>query len=176
MARAFRSSRFRGGDGVGEDVSPSAYIVNLADCMLVLACGFLVALVSFYNIDIVTAEELEDDQLEQVEPENLPEDLLSGGGSYYVEAGKVYRDPNTGVLYMVEAVESEGGQDGSSAASGASVEASTGTAGSASAPAGSANAGATGTTASGSSGSGSQAGSAASNGDAARNARANGAD
>lgn len=102
MARDFRSSRYRGNAGVGEDVNPSAYIVNLADCMLVLACGFLVALISFYNIDVMPATELTEDELEQVEPEQMPDELLAGGGSYFVEAGKVYRDPSTGVLYMIE--------------------------------------------------------------------------
>ena len=104
MARDFRSSRYRGNAGVGEDVNPSAYIVNLADCMLVLACGFLVALISFYNIDVMPATELTEEDLEQVELEEMPEDLLAGGGSYFVEAGTVYRDPSTGVLYMVEQV------------------------------------------------------------------------
>lgn len=107
MARDFRSSRYRGSAGVGEDVNPSAYIVNLADCMLVLACGFLVALISFYNIDVMPATELTEEDLEQVEPEEMPEDLLAGGGSYFVEAGTVYRDPSTGVLYMVEQVKSD---------------------------------------------------------------------
>lgn len=108
MARDFRSSRFRGNADVGEDVNPSAYIVNLADCMLVLACGFLVALISFYNIDVMPATELSEDQLEQVEPEEMPEELLAGGGSYFVEAGTVYRDPSTGVLYMVEQPSADG--------------------------------------------------------------------
>ena len=115
MARDFRSSRYRGNAGVGEDVNPSAYIVNLADCMLVLACGFLVALISFYNIDVMPATELTEDELEQVEPEEMPEELLSGGGSYFVEAGKVYRDPNTGVLYMVEQAESGDGEEAATA-------------------------------------------------------------
>ena len=107
MARDFRGSRYRGSADVGEDINPSAYIVNLADCMLVLACGFLVALISFYNIDVMPATELTEDELEQVEPEQMPEDLLAGGGSYFVEAGKVYRDPSTGVLYMVEQVQGD---------------------------------------------------------------------
>lgn len=115
MARDFRGSRYRGSASVGEDVNPSAYIVNLADCMLVLACGFLVALISFYNIDVMPATELTEDELEQVEPEEMPEDLLAGGGSYFVEAGTVYRDPSTGVLYMVEQVKAdEGANEGES--------------------------------------------------------------
>ena len=134
MARDFRSSRYRGNAGVGEDVNPSAYIVNLADCMLVLACGFLVALISFYNIDVMPATELTEDELEQVEPEEMPEELLAGGGSYFVEAGKVYRDPSTGVLYMVEQTNSsESGEAAAEgeAASGTSAEGVTATEGAA---------------------------------------------
>lgn len=100
MARDFRSSRFRSRRDIGEDVNPSAYIVNLADCMLVLACGFLVALISFWQIDLVPTEKLDQEQLKQVEPEQLPEEITADG-SYYIEAGKVYQDPNTGLYYIV---------------------------------------------------------------------------
>ena len=76
MARNFRSSRFRGGRDIGEDVNPSAYIVNLADCMLVLACGFLVAMISFWQIDLSpNMTKLEGEQLEQIDPEVLPQDI-----------------------------------------------------------------------------------------------------
>lgn len=181
MARSFRASRFRRHADVGEDVNPSAYIVNLADCMLVLACGFLVALISLYNIDVsMTAKKLDEEQLSEIEPETLDEELLDGGGSYYVEAGKVYRDPNTGVLYMVqetgESGSSDAGSDGGAADGGSagSGSSSVGAGGSGSSSAGSApsSGGASGTGgasagASGSGGSGSGG---------SLNARANGAD
>ena len=113
MRRNIRESRFGRRRTVGEDVNPSAYIVNLADCMLVLACGFMVALITFWNIDVTpSALELENEQLEQIDPESLPDDVTSGG-SYYVEAGKVYQDPNTGQLYMVQDGEvTVAGEDG----------------------------------------------------------------
>ena len=100
MARSFRSSRFGRHSDIGEDVNPSAYIVNLADCMLVLACGFLVALISYWNLDYSTVE-VDESDLEQVEAQDMEEDLL-GGGSYYVEAGTAYRDPNTGIVYILQ--------------------------------------------------------------------------
>ena len=86
---------------MGEDVNPSAYIVNLADCMLVLACGFMVAMIVYWNIDVSKVTELSDTEFKEVNPETLPESLASGG-AYYIEAGKVYMDPNTGQLYMVQ--------------------------------------------------------------------------
>ena len=107
MARDFRSSRFRGNRSIGEDVNPSAYIVNLADCMLVLACGFLVALISFWQIDLVPTEQLDQEQLQEIEAEEMPEDVTSGN-SYYIEAGTVYQDPNTGLYYIVSEVDENG--------------------------------------------------------------------
>lgn len=107
MARNFRQSRFRRQREMGEDVNPSAYLVNLADCMLVLACGFMVAMIVYWNIDIGRVEELQKETLEEVDPTEILDEIQSGG-SYYVEAGKVYQDPNTGQLWMVRTSEEEG--------------------------------------------------------------------
>lgn len=129
---------------MGEDVNPSAYIVNMVDCMLVLACGFLVMLMLHWNIATTSVDELDESSMEEVDPQNMPEDVTSGG-SYYIDAGKVYQDPNTGQLYLVQ----ENG-DGDGAASGsASGQAS---------------------------GGGSLAAGSAGSSEAAKNARANGAD
>ena len=55
MHRDFRRSSFRrSGADMGEDVNPSAYIVNMVDCMLVLACGFLVMLMLHWNTATTT--------------------------------------------------------------------------------------------------------------------------
>lgn len=106
MARSFHESRFNRRRKMGEDINPSAYLVNLVDCMLVLACGFIVALIAYWNIDLGPVTELQENQLEEVDPEVLPEDVASGG-SYYVELGKVYQDPNTGQVYMYQETEEE---------------------------------------------------------------------
>ena len=115
MARGFRESRFRRRGEISEDVNPSAYIVNLADCMLVLACGFLVALVSYWNIDISPeVTDVDRTAMEEVDPESLSSQDFADG-SYYVETGTVYQDPNTGQYFMVE--EKGEGKDGSTGAS-----------------------------------------------------------
>lgn len=171
MHRDFRASSFRrGGQDMGEDVNPSAYIVNMVDCMLVLACGFLVMLMMHWNIATTSVDELDESSMEEVDPQDMPEDVTAGG-SYYIDAGKVYQDPNTGQLYLVqENGEGDGasGASGSASASGASAGDGA-AAGSAGAAAGSASAGSS-AAASGS------AGGAAGSASAATSARANGAD
>lgn len=153
MHRDFRASSFRrGGQDMGEDVNPSAYIVNMVDCMLVLACGFLVMLMLHWNIATTSVDELDESSMEEVDPQDMPEDVTAGG-SYYIDAGKVYQDPNTGQLYLVQ---ENGEGDGAASASG-SADASSAAAGSASAGSGS-------------------TGAAAGSASAATSARANGAD
>ena len=104
MSRQFRQRRFGGRGAVGEDVNPSAYIVNLADCMLVLALGVIVALVSYYNVDLTGVSKLKEEDMKPIDPATLPEEI-GEGGTYYEEAGIVYRDPSTGQLYIVENAE-----------------------------------------------------------------------
>ena len=140
---------------MGEDVNPSAYIVNMVDCMLVLACGFLVMLMLHWNIATTTVDEVDESSMEEVDPEQMPEDVTSGG-SYYIDAGKVYQDPNTGKLYLVQENGAAEGSEGASGESDASAAAS--------ASAGQAAGGAA------------SGGSSASSGEAVKNARANGAD
>lgn len=165
MARSLRGSRYRNGATVGEDVNPSAYIVNLADCMLVLALGCLVALVGAFNIDLNTTQ-IDREDLEQVDPTEIDEELTAEG-SYYVEAGTVYMDPKTGELFMIQNPESD-------------VDLKAGSSGASASGQGSQSAGAAGSAgASGSSGASGQSagsGSSASHDDDVRNARANGAD
>ena len=144
---------------MGEDVNPSAYIVNMVDCMLVLACGFLVMLMLHWNIATTTVDEVDESSMEEVDPEQMPEDVTSGG-SYYIDAGKVYQDPNTGKLYLVQENGAAEGSEGASGESGASAGAGASASAGSSASVGGAAAG----------------GSSASSGEAAKSARANGAD
>ena len=123
MARSFRQSRFNRRGEMSEDVNPSAYLVNLADCMLVLACGFMVAMMVYWNVDISNVENLEKESLEEVDPENILENIQSGG-SYYIEAGTVYVDPNTGELWMVRLNEEEGAAEESATTEGTTEDSS----------------------------------------------------
>ena len=84
-----------------EDTDPMASVANIADIMLVFACGLMMALVTIWNIDFTPLSELQDKQLEAIDtPEDMPEDM-SDAGNAYVEKGMVYQDPKTGKYYMV---------------------------------------------------------------------------
>ena len=101
MARAFRESKFRSHKEVGEDVNPAAYIVNLADCMLVLACGFMVALMAYWNINPGIVQDVDKDTLKDVTDSVDESSIVGTGNSSYVEAGKAYQDPKTGKVYII---------------------------------------------------------------------------
>lgn len=78
-----------------------ASVANIADIMLVFACGLMMALVTVWNIDFTPLSELQDKHLEAIDtPEDMPEDM-SDAGNAYVEKGMVYQDPKTGKYYMV---------------------------------------------------------------------------
>jgi hypothetical protein len=97
------------------EIDPMIYAVNMVDCMLVLAVGFLIFTIMSINLqsvvfaDMSPQEKMEVSQLikqtVQVkmgqELNNTPE-IRSGSGSGYVEMGTVYKDPKTGKLIMVQ--------------------------------------------------------------------------
>ena len=79
-----------------EDISPMEGVANIVDVMLVFACGLLIALIAAWNVDVtktpykVTDIKENNSQQEQVAPEDLQ------------EMGKVYKDPETGKMYVIE--------------------------------------------------------------------------
>ena len=82
---------------VEEDVNPNVYTANIADCMLVLLLGLIVALISYYNIDLAKEAEPEITGIEV----NMDEDhdgLVDGA---YQKRGSVYYDERTGEYYFV---------------------------------------------------------------------------
>jgi hypothetical protein len=99
-----------------EEIDPMIYAVNMVDCMLVLAVGFLIFTIMSMNLqsvvfaDMSPQEKMEVSQLikqtVQVklsqELNSTPEIQSGSGGVGYVEMGTVYKDPNTGKLIMVQ--------------------------------------------------------------------------
>lgn len=85
------------------DFNPMDGMANLADVMLVFACGLLMALIANWNVDVSTGTPAPEDpskyEIEGVE-DNDTEALGQGEG--LEEMGKVYKDPETGKYYVVE--------------------------------------------------------------------------
>jgi hypothetical protein len=85
------------------DADPRIGLVNLADVMLVFACGLMLALVSYWRLDVSTMSELFTAQevTEVSDIDRIEDDIAGEGGNAYTELGKVYQDPMTGKLYML---------------------------------------------------------------------------
>ena len=107
MRRRKGSGRYLSGNREGEDINPMDGVANLSDVMLVFACGLMLALITYWNVDVsgvtgainVTVDQEITDSVEgfgsDKQEENSSDDKL------YEEYGKVYRDPETGKLYLV---------------------------------------------------------------------------
>lgn len=101
------SKRFgRGRLNAEEDINPLDGLANLADIMLVLACGLLLALIINWNIDIggASSKATAITQGQEVTGmEGLKESSSDKSVDYthYKKMGIVYQDPDTGKLYMV---------------------------------------------------------------------------
>lgn len=91
--------------GAAEEVNPLEGAVNIVDAMLVFACGLMLSLVIYWNVDLgQKGERLELKQGQEVSqsPEirnNLVE--TQNQGNLYEKLGTVYKDPDTGRLFML---------------------------------------------------------------------------
>jgi hypothetical protein len=91
-------------DDDGED--PTTGIINMTDCMLVLAVGFLVfaLLATSSNPNLISQSTGSTPNTVSVSTgQTLNESVAnqSGSGSNYQQMGTVYKDPKTGKLIMV---------------------------------------------------------------------------
>lgn len=109
-----RKKQKRRSNRVEED--PMAGTSNLVDAMLVIAVGFLVFVIISWNMQsIVFNEDMTQEEKQQVmqtiksvsevnqgQELNETPDTSNSSGQGYTEMGKVYKDPSTGKLIMVE--------------------------------------------------------------------------
>ena len=94
----------------GEDEDPMTGISNLSDAMLVLALGFLIFAIMALQVNPEMMAQTQQSQAEQASSqvstgENFTSNATAGSSledSGYSEVGKVYRDPDTGKLVMVQ--------------------------------------------------------------------------
>jgi hypothetical protein len=68
-------------------------VSNLADVMLVLACGLMLSLVINWNVDISPKDD--DARADEL----IRETVISGGGSVELDADSQYEQIGEGVLY-----------------------------------------------------------------------------
>ena len=81
--------------------NPMAYLTNLVDVMLVFACGLMMAIVMFWNIDLSNIDIMKEEQLKEIEnPDEVVQD--DSVSSDYKQKGVVYQDPETGKMYLIE--------------------------------------------------------------------------
>lgn len=107
MVREKNKKRFAEGE---ED--PMAGTTNLVDAMLVIAVGLLVFVVISWNMQSVVFQDNSQSQAVQDSQQvtevsegqtlNDTPDTSNASGQGYLEMGKVYKDPSTGKLIMVE--------------------------------------------------------------------------
>lgn len=105
MKRRKGSGKFRANGFSGEDVNPMDGVANLADVMLVFACGLMLALITFWNVDVAQAQRQTEPLTPREELTQTAEELARQSGEEVdseglEEYGKVYRDPETGKLYI----------------------------------------------------------------------------
>lgn len=98
-----------------DDIDPMAGTTNLVDAMLVLALGFLIFVVISWNMQSVIFSDMSQDQkqavmesMKQVSEVTQGQELndtpntSQSSGQGFTELGKVYKDPSSGKLIMVE--------------------------------------------------------------------------
>lgn len=106
-----RKKQRRRSSRVEED--PMTGTANLVDAMLVIAVGFLVFVIISWNMqgivfnENMTAQEKQEimtsiSEVTQGSELNETPDTSNSSGQGYTEMGKVYKDPKTGKLIMVE--------------------------------------------------------------------------
>ena len=94
-----------------EDFSPMENIANLVDAMLVFACGLLLALVTFWNLELPDVTKvMKDKEITEVSDVEEIIDQVDAEGSTYNELGMVYEDPETGTMYLIQD-DSEGSEE-----------------------------------------------------------------
>ena len=90
---------------------PMAGTSNLVDAMLVIAVGFLVFVIISWNMQAMIdpsqniqeqMQQQKTTQVDQGQQLNDTPDTSNSSGRGYTEMGKVYKDPATGKLIMVE--------------------------------------------------------------------------
>ena len=104
-------------DDYEEDADPRVGLVNLADVMLVFACGLMLALVSYWKLDLPTVTDVNTAAMQEVADSTQAEHIAQKSASSYEELGTAYKDPSTGKVYIMKQSNAKAPQAGSQATS-----------------------------------------------------------
>lgn len=80
-----------------EEIDPMIYAVNMVDCMLVLAVGFLIFIILFMNTPQEKAVDIKIGKQLNITPQKSSSSSKSG----LTPTGTVYTDPKTGKMILV---------------------------------------------------------------------------
>jgi hypothetical protein len=96
------------------EIDPMVYAVNMVDCMLVLAVGFLIFTVMSFGMQSVVFSSASPEEkkaimqsvqqtveLQEGKVVNATPQTVSGTGPGFQPVGTVYKDPQTGKMIMV---------------------------------------------------------------------------
>lgn len=97
------SLRRPGGLRKTEGLNPIEGAFNLVDAMLVFSCGLMVALILNWNIQLTPVKiDLTEKQEISQDIDKITDNAINmSDGTSYEEVGSVYRDPNTGKIYLL---------------------------------------------------------------------------
>jgi hypothetical protein len=96
-----------------EEIDPMTYAVNMVDCMLVLAVGFLIFTVMSFgmqNVVFSSASPQEKKEIMQAVQSTVQVKMgqqlnstpqVQSGSNGYTSLGTVYKDPQTGKLILI---------------------------------------------------------------------------
>ena len=98
-----RGSGLRGSGSLRseEDVQPMQYVANLTDVMLVLACGLMAAVITFWNVDLRQTT-VDRDNMQRIDSSEVLHESGSVSTDGLVNQRTVFKDPKTGDLYIIE--------------------------------------------------------------------------
>lgn len=92
----------------GEEINPMDGLANLSDAMLCLAVGIMLALITHWNVDVVSGVVVDPSQMREVDQKQVQEVQRSqvesddSGKGNVKRYGQVYRDEETGKIYIIE--------------------------------------------------------------------------
>ena len=98
--------RYRRNNFEEDDVNPMSGVSNLADVMLVLAVGIMLALIMNWHISVNAGNvtKIDESSMKEVDSSELTQTTRGDDeqNQHLLEKGVVYVDQDTGKMYLVE--------------------------------------------------------------------------